>query len=97
MDERAGHVPTDAEKGIDLSLRGTLGEGDVESQKHEDLNDADEAMKAFETMGADSIVMTQEMERKLLWKIDKNIMPVCLILLLSPRLPLILGFITNRF
>jgi hypothetical protein len=79
MDEKIGDVPADTEKGMDLSPKGTLGEGDVLILKHADLNDADEAMKAFEGIEADSIVMTLEMERKLLRKIDRNIMPVHLI------------------
>jgi hypothetical protein len=76
MDEKTGHVPADTEKGMDLSPNGTLGEGDIVILKHADLNDADEAMKAFEGIEADSIIMTAEMEKKLLWKIDRNIMPV---------------------
>lgn len=86
MEEKTGDVPPDAEKGIDLSPKGTLGEGDVVVLKHVDLNDADEAMKAFEGIEADSIVMTPEMERKLLWKIDRNIMAVSLLFLHSFRL-----------
>jgi hypothetical protein len=76
MDEKTGHVHADTEKGMDLSRKGTLGEGDIMILKHADLNDADEAMKAFEGIEADSIIMTAEMEKKLLWKIDRNIMPV---------------------
>jgi ACS family allantoate permease-like MFS transporter len=76
VDEKRGDVPTDTEKGMDLSPKATLGEGDILILKHADLNDADEAMKAFEGIEADSIVMTPEIERKLLWKIDRNIMPV---------------------
>jgi hypothetical protein len=67
----------DAEKGHDLSPRGTIGDVDVVILKPSHLNDADEAMKAFEGLEADSIVMTPEVERRLLWKIDRNIMPVC--------------------
>jgi len=76
MEEKAGRVPADAEKGMDLSPKSTRGEGDIVILKHADLNDADEAMKAFEGIEADSIVMTKETERKLLWKIDRSIMPV---------------------
>lgn len=84
MEEKAGHIPADAEKGMDLSPKGTLGEGDVVIMKHADLSDADEAMKAFEGIESDSIIMTPEMEKKLLWKIDRNIMPVWLLLPLFP-------------
>jgi hypothetical protein len=76
MDEKTGHVPADTEKGMDLGPKGNLDEGDVVILKHADLNDADEAMKAFEGIEADSIIMTAETEKKLLWKIDRNIMPV---------------------
>ncbi|CZT45793.1 related to allantoate permease [Rhynchosporium secalis] len=41
---------------------------------HADQTDGDEAFKAFE--GQDVIVMTEEMERKLLRKIDWNLMPM---------------------
>lgn len=41
---------------------------------HVDPNDGDEALKAFE--GQEAIVMTEEMERNLLRKIDWNLMPV---------------------
>jgi hypothetical protein len=44
--------------------------------KQSHLGDADEAVKAFEWLEANSIVMTPEMERKLLWKIDMNIILV---------------------
>lgn len=74
MDEKTGGIPADAEKGMDFSPRGTL--GDIVILKNTDLNNADEAMKAFEGIEADSIVMTRETERKLLRKIDRNIMPV---------------------
>jgi len=76
MDEKTGGIPADAEKGMDFSPRGTLGEGDIVILKHADLNDADEAVKAFEGIEADFIVMTPETERKLLRNIDRNIMPV---------------------
>ncbi|KAH9212068.1 MFS allantoate transporter-like protein [Leptodontidium sp. 2 PMI_412] len=41
---------------------------------HVDPNDGDEALKAFE--GQEAIVMTEEMERNLLRKIDWNLMPM---------------------
>lgn len=75
-EKKTDNVPADTGKGIELSPKVTLGEGDVVILKHADFNDADEAMKAFEGSDADSIVMTAEMERKLLWKIDRHIMPV---------------------
>ncbi|CAL3966223.1 hypothetical protein PZA11_002943 [Diplocarpon coronariae] len=67
----------DLEKRGDPSPQGTsLEGGDVEDVTfiHADPNDGDEALKAFE--GQDIIVMTQESERKLLRKIDWNLMPM---------------------
>jgi ACS family allantoate permease-like MFS transporter len=58
-----------------LERNPTIGDGETATYlKHIDRNDADEAMKAF--AGGDSILMTPEMERKLLRKIDLNLMPV---------------------
>lgn len=44
--------------------------------KHADPNDGDEALKAFAGQGTESIVMTPEMDKKLLRKIDMHLMPV---------------------
>lgn len=70
----------DPEKRIDASPKATSFE-DIETKDvtfiHADPSDGDEALKAFE--GQEVIVMTEEMERKLLRKIDWNLMPVCLL------------------
>lgn len=48
--------------------------------KHADRNDADEALKVLEGEGGEVIELTAEDERKLLRKIDWNIMPLlCLV------------------
>lgn len=44
--------------------------------KHANKNDADEAMKAFAGREGEPMEITPEMERKLLRKIDWNLMPV---------------------
>ena len=44
--------------------------------KHANRNDADEAMRAFAGHEGESLEITPEMERKLLRKIDLNLMPV---------------------
>ena len=40
-------------------------------------NDADEAMKAFEGHGGEAIFIDEATNKRLLAKIDLNIMPVC--------------------
>lgn len=68
----------DPEKVAELSRNNTYGEGDVKVTKfrHADPNDGDEALKAFEGHDGETIVLTPEVERKLLRKIDLNLMPV---------------------
>lgn len=67
----------DPEKTIDRSGTAASFE-DGETKKityiHADPNDGDEALKAFQ--GQEVIVMTPEQEKKLLRKIDMNLMPV---------------------
>lgn len=43
---------------------------------HADKNDADEAYKVFAAQGGEVIVITPEEERRLLRKIDLNLMPL---------------------
>ncbi|KAI9052756.1 hypothetical protein LZ554_003029 [Drepanopeziza brunnea f. sp. 'monogermtubi'] len=72
-----GASPDDPEKMVDLSNRAASVEGgDIKDVKfiHADPNDGDEALRAFE--GHEVILMTAEMERKLLRKIDWNLMPM---------------------
>lgn len=67
----------DPEKRADISPNAaSLEDGEDKSATfiHAYSNDGDEALKAFE--GQEVIVMTEEMERKLLRKIDWNLMPV---------------------
>jgi len=68
----------DPEKVAELTPKATLGNGEVldEMFKHADPNDGDEALKAFEGHEGENIVITPEMEKKLLRKIDLNLMPV---------------------
>jgi ACS family allantoate permease-like MFS transporter len=44
---------------------------------HANQNDRDEALKALEKLGGETLLMTPEMEKKLVRKIDWNLMPVC--------------------
>jgi MFS transporter, ACS family, allantoate permease len=69
----------DPEKVMELSRNTTYGEGDIKVTrfKHADPNDGDEALKAFVGHEGETIVLTPELERKLLRKIDLNLMPVC--------------------
>lgn len=73
-------VETDMEKN-DLSLHpnGTIGSGEAPSivLKHADRNDGDAALMAFKGHEGETIIMTVDMEKKLLRKIDWNLMPVC--------------------
>jgi ACS family allantoate permease-like MFS transporter len=71
--------PKDLEKNQHpLEEKTTLGEGELQDPmfKHADPNDGDEALKAFAGHDGEMIVMTPEMEKKLLRKIDWNLMPV---------------------
>lgn len=72
----------DPEKVAALSRNTTFGDGEVKNTVllHADPNDGDEALKAFVGHEGETIVMTPEMEKKLLRKIDLNLMPVS-----SPR------------
>jgi len=65
---------SDPEKVNELTPVATYGNGDVVF-KHADPNDADEAMKAFADHG-ESLSMTPEEEKRLLRKIDLNLMPM---------------------
>ena len=67
----------DPEKTADLSPNVT-GEVLDPMFKHADPTDGDEALKAFMGHEGETIVMTPEAERKLLRKIDLNLMPVSL-------------------
>ena len=70
----------DPEKVAELSRNNTCGEGDIRITKfkHADPSDGDEALKAFEGHDGETIVLTPDVERKLLRKIDMNLMPVSL-------------------
>jgi len=68
---------SDPEKVLDLEPKSTLEDGELRIMfKHADPNDGDEALKAFAGHEGEMIVMTPEMEKKLLRKIDWNLMPV---------------------
>jgi ACS family allantoate permease-like MFS transporter len=69
----------DPEKVVELVPTTTIREGEVKDKLfiHADPNDGDEALKAFAGHEGETIVMTSEMEKKLLRKIDLNLMPVC--------------------
>jgi len=68
----------DPEKINELAPNTTLDDGDVDDVmfKHANVDDGDEALKAFAGHDGEIIVMTPEMEKKLLRKIDMNLMPV---------------------
>lgn len=54
--------------------------GNAQVLKHADRNDADEALKVLEAENGEVIELTSEDERKLLRKIDLNLMPLlCLV------------------
>ncbi|KAI9744585.1 MAG: hypothetical protein M1818_002114 [Claussenomyces sp. TS43310] len=80
MEDRKDVSAGDPEKNMDADLQLTPSpvEGDAPSVvlKHADRNDADEALKAFVGHEGEVIVMTPEMESKLLRKIDLNLMPM---------------------
>jgi ACS family allantoate permease-like MFS transporter len=69
----------DPEKEMHLTRHTTYGEGETKDTRfrHADPNDGDEALKAFVGHEGENIVLTPELERKLLRKIDLNLMPVC--------------------
>lgn len=81
----------DPEKNAYLSPNITYGEGEIKDTryKHADPNDGDEALKAFAGHEGEIIVLTPEAERKLLRKIDLNLMPVRLT---SPKYAAIADF-----
>ncbi|KAE9373049.1 MFS allantoate transporter-like protein [Stipitochalara longipes BDJ] len=68
----------DPEKVTELSRNTTYGEGETKNARyrHADPNDGDEALKAFAGHEGEIIVLTPEAERKLLRKIDLNLMPM---------------------
>ena len=68
----------DPEKVAELIRPPTLDDGEIKETrfKHADPNDGDEALKAFAGHEGEAIVITPEAERKLLRKIDLNLMPV---------------------
>ena len=77
----------DAEKTAELSRNTTYGNGEVNDARflqHANAGDGDEALKAFIGHDGEVVILTPEMERKLLRKIDLNLMPA--------RLPLHLPF-----
>lgn len=84
IDEKHQSTNSDDIKKIsqDLERNITLGEGELHDAvfKHADPNDGDEALKAFAGHDGEVIVMTSEMEKILLRKIDWNLMPVRLFL-----------------
>lgn len=78
--EQNEKLPMDSEKadGAELGRLPTVHDGATSNiiLKHADQNDGDEALKAFMGHEGEVIVMTPEMEKKLLRKIDWNLMPV---------------------
>ena len=52
-------------------------DGALTAQVLEHASDADEAMKAFEGHDGELLVMDEATNRRLLRKIDQNILPVC--------------------
>jgi hypothetical protein len=72
--------PADPEKATKPSPNITFGDGEAQETmfKHADKHDADEAMKAFAGHEGEVIVITPEMEKNLLRKIDWHLMPVAL-------------------
>lgn len=58
--------------------------GNIRVLKHADRNDADEALKVLEGENGEVVELTSEDERKLLRKIDWNLMPLlCLVYALN--------------
>ncbi|TVY94432.1 putative transporter [Lachnellula willkommii] len=68
----------DTEKMTELTPKATVGGGEVihEMFKHANPNDGDEALNAFQGHNGEDIVMTPEMEKRILRKIDLNLMPI---------------------
>jgi len=68
----------DPEKVTELSRKVTYGDGENKNTMfiHADPNDGDEALKAFAGHEGEPIVMTPEAEKRLLRKIDLNLMPM---------------------
>ena len=82
----------DPEKVAELTNVTTYGQGETRDTLfiHADPNDGDEALKAFVGHEGDVIIMTPEVEKKLLRKIDLNLMPVCVLfkcLIMTDDLP----------
>ena len=78
MEKTHGGSSDDPEKVVELCHSTTYGDGEVKDPMfiHADPNDGDEALKAFVGHDGEPIVMTPEIEKKLLRKIDLNLMPV---------------------
>jgi ACS family allantoate permease-like MFS transporter len=76
--EKTHDTSSDPEKVAELGRKTTYGEGEAKDTMfiHADPNDGDEALKAFAGHEGEVIVMTPEAEKKLLRKIDLNLMPV---------------------
>lgn len=77
----------DPEKVSEIGRKTTFEAGELDDVvfKHANPQDADEALKAFAGLEGDSLEMTLEEEKKLLRKIDLNLMPV------SPQRSIILS------
>lgn len=77
LDVEKSHYSTsdDPEKVNGLAPTTTYADGEVVF-KHADPNDGDDALKAFVGHDGEPITMTPEEEKRLLWKIDMNLMPV---------------------
>ncbi|KAL2070989.1 hypothetical protein VTL71DRAFT_14015 [Oculimacula yallundae] len=89
MDKVHDGLSDDPEKRPEISPKDASfedGDGKGITFLHADPSDGDEALKAFE--GQEVIVMTEEMEKKLLRKIDWNLMPEYPTNRLLQRLPL---------
>jgi hypothetical protein len=82
MDAEKG-FPVDAEKKSTSSAEHATDHGQATGLQARIMghsHQADDAMKAFESSSMSDIEMTQEMSRRLLWKIDLNLMPImCLV------------------
>lgn len=78
VEKTHGGSSDDPEKVAELGHSTTYGDGEVKDPMfiHADPNDGDEALKAFVGHEGETIVMTPEMEKNLLRKIDLNLMPV---------------------
>ncbi|RFU29208.1 hypothetical protein B7463_g7128, partial [Scytalidium lignicola] len=77
--DSAPQITEKAPPNSDLEKNTSLGEGDAFDPafiKHANRNDADEAMKAFIGHDGEVIELTPEVEKRLLRKIDWNLMPM---------------------